>query len=65
MEDLVDLAGPVIEVRELVETFRAHGVVLDGWQETASGVVAAIAAWRTGHPTAPPNDLALRRDTPA
>ena len=57
MEDLVDLAGPVIEVRELVETFRAHGVVLDGWQETASGVVAAIAAWRTGTPQRHPMTL--------
>ena len=54
MDDLVDLAGPVIEVRELVETFLRHGVVLNGWQYTVGGVVAAIAAWSTGHPAAPP-----------
>jgi predicted RNA-binding Zn ribbon-like protein len=53
MEDLVDLARPVIEVRELVETFLGYDVVLDDWQDIVGSVLAAISGWVTRHPAAP------------
>ena len=53
MEDLVDLARPVIEVRELVKTFLGYDVVLDGWQDLVGSALATVAGWVKCHPAAP------------
>ena len=48
--DTVELARPVIEVRELVETFRSCRVVVDGWADTLREAVAVMTAFERRHP---------------
>lgn len=48
--DTVELAKPVIEVRELVETFRSHRVIVDGWTEILCEAVGTMTAFERRHP---------------
>ena len=60
--DTVGLAKPVIEVRELVETFRSHRVIGDGWAETVRCAVAEMTAFERRHPGTLPTLAALTAD---
>ena len=53
MEDAVDLARPIIEVREVVETYLGYQVVIDDWQQILGDAVAAITAFTRQHPVVP------------
>src|SRR5690242_18403272 len=46
----VELAKPVIELRELVETFRSHHVVVEGWQDIVRRAIATMTAFDRGCP---------------
>jgi hypothetical protein len=46
----VELAKPVIELRELVETFRSHDVVVEGWQDIVRRAIATMTAFDRGCP---------------
>jgi hypothetical protein len=48
--DTVGLAMPVIEVREVVESFRSCRVVVDGWAEIVREGVTAMTAFERRHP---------------
>ena len=48
--DTVELAGPVIEMRELVETFRVQRVIIDGWAEIVGDAVGVMTAFERRHP---------------
>jgi hypothetical protein len=60
--DTVELAKPVVEVRELVETFRSHRIVDDGWVEIVRGAVAEIAVFERQHPGTLPALAGLAAD---
>jgi hypothetical protein len=49
-QDTVELARPIIEVRELVESFRSCHVVVDGWADTVREAVAVMTVFERRHP---------------
>ena len=60
--DTVGLAKSVIEVRELVETFRAHHVIDDAWAEIVRRAVAEMTVFEQRHPEALPTLAGLTAD---
>jgi hypothetical protein len=44
MSDLTELLGPLTEVREVVETYRHHKIVLADWAEVFSVAIEALQA---------------------
>lgn len=48
--DTIELAKPVIEVRELVESFRSCRVVIDGWTEIVRDAVTTMTVFEQRHP---------------
>jgi hypothetical protein len=48
--ETVELARPIIEVRELVESFRSCHLVVDGWTEVVREAVAVMTAFERRHP---------------
>lgn len=43
MSDTADIAAPLAEVREVVETFRHHKIVLPNWADVVSSAIEALA----------------------
>lgn len=43
MRDIAELAAPLAEVREVVETFRHHKIVLPDWAHIVSSAIEALA----------------------
>ena len=60
--DTVGLAKPVMEVRELVESFRACRVVIDGWTEIVRDAVTTMTVFERTYPGALPTLLRVATD---
>ena len=61
----VELARPVIEVREVVESYRSCRIVIDGWAETVHAAVAAMSAFDRRHPGVLPTLVPLATELEA
>jgi hypothetical protein len=48
--DAAELARPIIEVRELVESFRSCHLVVDGWADTVREAAAVMTVFERRHP---------------
>src|SRR5689334_8361773 len=48
--DVVGLARPIIEVRELVESFRSCHLVVDGWADTVREAAGVMTVFERRHP---------------
>lgn len=42
MQYAADLADPLLDIRDVVESFRSYQVILPGWDETLRRAVAAL-----------------------
>ena len=50
MQYAADLADPLLEVRNIVESFRGYHVTLPGWDETLRDAIAALSRLQTTTP---------------
>lgn len=58
MSDAMELAAPVAEVREVVETFRHHGLVLPDWMDTVRSAIEALSGgFRFAIPIVSPDEM--------
>lgn len=46
MSDIEELARPIVEIREVVETFRLYKIALPGWVDTVSSAIVAFETSR-------------------